>query len=951
MHSVVTKFINRFSSLVFSFLLTSSFLFGVNSSLTYGIEDKEEAFLVRRIAEFWKDQDYKIVKAQIADFLEKYPKSKINDHLRGILGDLYLQEKAYEDAISVYDEIFTADVFEKTAINRLQCYYELNQFDEMLGVGTQFLETESNELALRSDELYFLMGEAYFRKGMSLSDQELKTKFLSKALPFYEKVLNSSFNDPAMFALAEIYKFHKDQQRASAFFMELSQRHPQQREDLMFHAALAQSEFDRSLAIETFSKIIDKDGVKAKDASLNRLILYFQEDRFRDVIDAYTTLIPMISLDKQTTLNYILGRSYFAIEEYENASECFEKYIAFTKEPSHELRNTLLMQLNCAQHLKNQEKYKEAVAHLFEFFPTDSEIDHAAFMHAMMLKESNDYKKAEEQLEYVFTNFPDFDDRESLLLEYGFIAHANNNWLKSYEVLNIFLKDFSNSQNASIAWKYLLSNALNLLKEIESGHETSYSKMDFHNDLTAILDQEGILNENEYKECLFLHGKIAFELEDYNSSLSALKGYIEKYPEDMSIGEAHLIIALSHHKLGKNSELFCLHAKTALEKNPQLENKASIHLELYNTYLTLIEDAEHKMILSEETENLDPVYSQAAEHLYQAMKLQDLPIKLDNQLWLANFYHDKIIEYPKVYQTDGKLPSPENNIFYTRSENLFANILVAKDSSKLISIGENNTFLEWETLKLAKFFGREKKYEQKIQLLTDLIEQQNKKSSCKWKMQEEALADLAKTYELSGEIENAYETFKFIGDHFQKEPSFISEYAKLHTLRLQFEMLNTIEKKEENADVLIILNDMKEFQIRKAADSEPLHLEAALEYAWIRAQIIDEDDQANRYLFFLNRIIEDFDNLEDPLVATYHEELSSQGEKSNIFREYMSFLDLEIARCKIQIPDKENNMSERTNIEQKLTTHYKNFLNNSSSFYLIRRAEKSLEALNRSKIS
>ena len=28
---------------------------------SYHVEDKEEAFLVRRIAEFWKDQDYGVV--------------------------------------------------------------------------------------------------------------------------------------------------------------------------------------------------------------------------------------------------------------------------------------------------------------------------------------------------------------------------------------------------------------------------------------------------------------------------------------------------------------------------------------------------------------------------------------------------------------------------------------------------------------------------------------------------------------------------------------------------------------------------------------------------------------------------------------------------------------------------------------------------------------------------
>ena len=68
-------------------------------------QSDEEAFLVRRIAEFWKDGDYQIVQSQIMTFLEKYPDSQLKDHLKGILGDLYLQKDNYDHALSLYSEI------------------------------------------------------------------------------------------------------------------------------------------------------------------------------------------------------------------------------------------------------------------------------------------------------------------------------------------------------------------------------------------------------------------------------------------------------------------------------------------------------------------------------------------------------------------------------------------------------------------------------------------------------------------------------------------------------------------------------------------------------------------------------------------------------------------------------------------------------------------------------
>ena len=59
-------------------------------------QSNEEAFLIRRIAEFWKDGDFGIVKTQIIAFLDKYPESELKDYFLGILGDIYLQENKYE---------------------------------------------------------------------------------------------------------------------------------------------------------------------------------------------------------------------------------------------------------------------------------------------------------------------------------------------------------------------------------------------------------------------------------------------------------------------------------------------------------------------------------------------------------------------------------------------------------------------------------------------------------------------------------------------------------------------------------------------------------------------------------------------------------------------------------------------------------------------------------------
>jgi tetratricopeptide (TPR) repeat protein len=928
-----------------SLVSTSPSLNLIAASPAYSIEDKEEAFLVRRISEFWKDQDYPVVKEQIISFLEKYPKSKINDHLRGILGDLYLQENAYEDAFALYSQIQSTPITEKILLNKLQCMYELSLYESMIAVSTPFIGKSIPEIESRKDEFKFLMGEAYFRNALSLDNPSKKLDSFSKAEPFYEAILTSSFNDPAMFALAEIYKAKKENVKAANFYLQLADRHPDKKEDLLFHAALAQAEFDKNAAISSFDALIAKKGAKASDAEFNKLILLFQQDRFNDVIAAYPKMIGTISKDKEDVVNYMVGRSYFAEEQYENSSIWLKKYILTTVDPTLELRNALLMQLNTAQTLKNEVMYHESMTLLQTVFPKDAELPQALFVHAMMLKDQGDLTGAEMKLEEIVQNHPNFENTDSLLLEYAIVAHGNQNYEKSYESLSQFLKKYPDSQYAPSAWKYLLSCGLNLLKLQESGIDVDYMREDLYDDIKTILAQKDALIPTERQECLFLQGKLGYELGKYSEALSTLHTYLSTYSNDQTLPEAHLLTALCHNKIKGDAKLFCEHAEAALKGNPNLTNKSSIHLELYNVYLSTLSQGKS-------TGKENALYDLAAEHLFQAVESGDLPIKLENRLWLANYYYDKTANLPQIFEIDGSVPGSENSPVYNRSKSLLQKILTQGNSLTLNPIDKDHTFLEWEVLKLANISGREKNYEKKIHLLQGLIEEQINHPDWNWKLQKEALLELAKSYEITSQYDNSYDTYKFIVDHFRKEPSFVSEYAVLQAARLKFATLKPDQRSETNPEVIKILGNLKELQIRKSPLSEPLHLEAALEYAWIRAQIANEDERAFRYAFFLNRIKEDFNDMDDPMVSSYHKNLKDHPEKAKLYATYAKFLDAELARCNACLANQANKPSEAIESSEKAKTILSSFITpNESSYYLKIRAEESLEALKKSKIT
>ena len=925
-----TKFFKLKQS--FSLVLLSSATMVLHATARYDATTKEEGFMLRRITEFWKDQDYPTVKKEITTFLKSHKNSVFCDQLRGNYGDLLIQEGDYKGALDSYGEITHKEVLETFILNKMQCYYELEQYEELLNAGLPYITKMSKELLDRKDEFYFLMAEGYFRSALSMQTDK-KNTYLNKAMPLYEKVLNSSFNDPTMFALAEIYRIQATNDKAQSFFLELAKRHPDRKEELLFHAALAQAEFDKPLAIETFSRIIELKGEKSIDSSLNRLILFFQEDRYDDVINHYPEVLSLVASEKKSTLEYIIARSYFAKKSYEKANIHLNKFITANEGSSDEQRNALLMQLSTSQFLKDETKYKETLDKLSSHFPEDSELSQAVFIHAMMLKEMGRASEAEHELSSLIGTKNSFKNEEVLYLEYGLVAYNNDNFPLARKTLASFVEKYAESSHSQVAWKYLLSSSLNLLKANQDVKEASYRKEDFLTDLDKIMLHSEVLDAGEKVECLFLQGKLSYELKNYDKALIHLGKFIYNHFQNEHIAEAHLLTALCHHKKGDSNDLFCTHAEKALSLDPDLAKKGALHLELFNVYLTLAKTSEHSISLT----------NKARDHLYTALSLGESTIKLENKLWLANSYLNELFSRPKIFTTDGSLP--ENKVIFDRAFALLEEILLDPTTESLKAIDKESTFLEWETLKYANLLGRKKEFTKKIRVLRSLVEKQSHRKDWNWTAREEAMFELAKTCELTGNENDALETYNFIGSMQNKNRTFIEEYSKLSALRLTFNTLPKSSKTDSNRAVFELLSSLKDIQIQKSPTSEPLHLEAALEYAKIRAIITNDKNPHIKYLFFLGRIREDFSNTRDPMVEKYQKNTNDSEDAKILYSMYIKFLDAESLRMEAMVKASENHMAMSLDLSQKAKQLYTSLQKESTSVYLSKRVEESLYLL------
>ena len=112
-----------------------------------------------------------------------------------------------------------------------------------------------------------------------------------------------------------------------------------------------------------------------------------------------------------------------------------------------------------------------------------------------------------------------------------------------------------------------------------------------------------------------------------------------------------------------------------------------------------------------------------------------------------------------------------------------------------------------------------------------------------------------------------------------------------------------------------------------------------------------ETERDLRYLFFLNRIKEDFTNQDDPMAATYQKGLKTATEKAKLYAIYMQFVEAELLRCQASISQREGRGKEAAEYNEKARSILSQFADKTNSaYYLKLRAKSSLSALRRSQL-
>lgn len=837
--------------------------------------DPKEAFAVRRIIEFWKDQDYEIVKIQINDFLLKQPDSALCHPLRGILGDIYLHEGAYEQALSTYEQITDREVEKKIFINKLQCLYSLKRYPDLSNLAYGFLSQNSIPEHQTAD-FYFLLAESLLHQSIGALDEEIAKQFATEAQKYYSVLEKTRHKDSAAFAIAETYRLLKKYPEAVAHYENLMQNYPRRTDELSFQIANIQSNYDPENAMLGFKSIIEKNNDFTARAQFNLLSLYFRLEQYQDLLNESTGA--PIPEEQSTAYTYMIGKSHYMTKQYELAVQSLQKLLDEKLASLDMLRNALLIQMNCHYELNREKEFSTALTEFVSTYPSDRELPKAFFMHAILCKRMDRLDLSKKILEEIITKYPDFEDHESCLLEYALVNHDLKDWRTSYSYLSEFLEKFPNSSH-NISWKYYLSCCFHLQQDSD---QTYYTQEQFAKDLERILQKPNIFSPEEYLEYELVYAKMLYQIGQFADAIPIFSRYIDSSTLENHMADAHYYMALSHYHINSPPEYFYTNMKNAMALQPALEEDIPVQLQLFNSYIS------HYNQVTEAAQKND-LLEQAATHLYKAYTLQST-LELSNQLWLANYFYERA-------DKDASSSDVDSISHNEKSKELFKNAIL--DDKDQIKLDMSEASLEREIITYARLLHRVKEYTESIHLLEQCIEK-NTELSHSGKYHKEALLLLAQGYHILQDSEKALQTYKKIVELQPSEVVIASDpildEAYLQISRLEFAALPTTERLITNPEVLKILSYLKDLQIRKYVDTEPLHLEAAIEYADIRFAIAKQEEKYEKYLFFLNRIKEDLLSQNDSLSISYHENLRKVPEKVLLYTSYLKFIDAEIFR-------------------------------------------------------
>jgi tetratricopeptide (TPR) repeat protein len=833
----------------------------------------EEALFIRRITAFWEDGEKETAIRQIEAYLTENPEGILSDTLRIHLGVFYLEKEEQETALTHFSAIQDEELIKKSLFKKIECLFALNRFEQMIEEGEVALDYFP-ENASEHYQLLSILGNGYAQLAQKAENGSKKQiEFALQGKSYLLMLETTKLFDDILPILAYFHQVLGEPEAAAKIYTKLADKSDGNREDLLFQAAQVQMEFDKGLAAQTFGQICHLGGKKASDAAFNRLLALFELERYRDILLIKDQLFSLIEKEKQGFVHFVIGKSYFNLEEYQRAYPELKAALELSRTKDHKtFENVCATLLDCAQKLGDLDGFNQYLEELFATNPDHGHNINAKMAQAMLYKSKKDYNKAIEVLEDLFQSHPDMKENSLALFEYAHLHFLNKNWEEAAKWFNIY---HNQEKSDPIAFHFYLQATVNAAKT-DANPQTLQS-------LIERLEQalhEDIYSQDSKLEYQYALAKAFYDLGEYKEAIGEAEALLlqENLPKALR-QNAMFLIAYSFEQAGEISQ-FCQYGEKLAELSPNHPNIAALHVHLFNAYL-----------------DRDRMES-ASEHLFTAFA-KGKEISQANKRWLADYYFSSVEKYVSKYPNNFIKNDPSTALNATRATSLWESLFRKSPSFT----DSDNQSLEEDALNLASLYEWQHQFRQMTTLMENLAKAYKDHPQVEWQHQKQTEFFIAKGYLLSGEEERAVPKLEQLCQE-ERFVDYSQAFSGLHLARIYARHVKGSKdqsKKDKALSLLVHLTLNRNFL------NEPIHLEAAFDYVNMISKFNTDKETASKRLELLAKQKSQFLKTDDIPSKDYHQMKEEHPEKSTLFSAYLDLFDLEMIMCELCIAVEEGN--------------------------------------------
>ncbi|CAM0117934.1 hypothetical protein [Rhabdochlamydiaceae symbiont of Dictyostelium giganteum] len=814
----------------------------------------QEAFFLRRVTEFWKDQDYSLAKQQIQQFLSQNTNSSLESPLYALLGDIAYSEKQFATAMTYYQNIHARGVFEKTVGQRAECLYILGMYDECLNTGKEALQSPDLMPTLPREKLAFMVGDILLKKMQASQDITCAKSYGEEAKHYLLQVQKGPYQDEALSYLASIHVELKEFQEAVNCYTKLSHHLPHQQEIWLMKALVLLETFNQEEGISVASRLVSLGGKGASFAAYQEMRLLFQGERFLELTQRQEVLEDVLEKSHIPLLHAYLSKSYLMLSQPHESIYHGSIYLTLEPDTTEERLPIYLTLLKSSSQIED-EAFFDQVLHTASFhYPANEAISSLLLLKIDQHVQGENTRRAEHALGAFETYFPHLRKETLFLSSKASFLLQTHQWKESRELWLSLIEQASSENALRDAWQSALHCSL---QEYSSANPDERILLE-QTVLSDLLQAEAYFpqfSESMQKSSQFFLGKMLFQRGRYPEALTALTKFSTTYQENEFSSDVYSLQTVCLEKLESDTLTLISIAQKALSLPQEKETKAKLHLSLFHAY------------------SKENALDTAAEHLYQGIKLSSEQISLQDQKWLVNYYQKKLsLEVEEMIQE--------------RTLSLLKQILQMNEAFE-ITFNPLEENLEQEALLLSHLLPLNEK-EQVLRSLLTL--QQN--TSFPWNCRGETLLELSLTSLKLSKPQEALFYLSSLTDLEGKIPPNIYNQAAYTKGTLLLGTLSSLD--EESQEVKGLLTLFKDLQIQKDFKCEPLHLESGLLYVDLRISLETPSLKPSSAVFFLKRLKDDFTSEMQDQTSQYSLSNAPYSSQSELIHLYMHCVDAEI---------------------------------------------------------